>query len=65
MLVFTYRQAVSPKDEEQDARTQPSNRKITLINLERLVDLWIESLDKSKDKSRLPLKPIYFLSAEA
>jgi restriction system protein len=52
------------KDAEQEARSQSSNRKITLINLERLVELWIENLGRLKDKSRLPLRPIYFLSPE-
>jgi restriction system protein len=53
------------KDAEEAARKQ-TNRKITLINLERLVDLWIEAYDKLDQKSRrrLPLSPIYFLTPE-
>lgn len=39
-------------------------RKITLIDLERLVDLWIEFYPKLDDlaRERLPLRPIYFLA---
>ena len=39
-------------------------RKITLIDLERLVDLWIEFYPKLDDlaRDRLPLTPIYFLT---
>jgi restriction system protein len=53
------------KDAEDSARKQ-TNRKITLINVERLVDLWIEAYDKLDQKSRrrLPLSPIYFLTPE-
>lgn len=54
------------KDAEDEARTQPS-RRVTLIDLERLVDLWTEHYLKidDKDKRRLPLVPIYFLAPEA
>lgn len=53
------------KDAEDAARKQTS-RKITLIDLERLVDLWIEAYDKLDEKARrrLPLSPIYFLTPE-
>ena len=54
------------KAAEQEARTQ-EKRKVTLVNLERLFDLWVEhygKLDESA-KRRLPLKPIYFLSPES
>jgi restriction system protein len=53
------------KDAEDAARKQ-TTRKITLINVERLVELWIESYDKldQKSRQRLPLSPIYFLTPE-
>ncbi|MGA8694811.1 MAG: restriction endonuclease [Xanthobacteraceae bacterium] len=53
------------KDAEESARIQ-TNRKVTLINVERLVELWIEvdgKLDQ-KARQRLPLSPIYFLTPE-
>jgi restriction system protein len=48
---------------EEAARKQ-ERRKITLIDLSRLVDLWIEFYDKLDDvaRERLPLTPIYFLT---
>jgi len=51
------------KDAEDYARGHRSKR-ITLIDLEKLVDLWIESYEKLEDRARqrLPLTPIYFLS---
>lgn len=51
------------KDAQDEARTQQS-RKITLVDLQRLIELWIEYYDRLKegDKRRLPLKPIYFLA---
>ena len=53
------------RDAEDAARKQTS-RKITLIDLERLVDLWIEAYGKLDEKSRrrFPLSPIYFLTPE-
>jgi restriction system protein len=53
------------KDAEESARTQP-NRKITLINVGRLVELWIEVYGKldQRARQRLPLSPIYFLTPE-
>lgn len=53
------------RDAEETARRQ-AGRKITLIDLERLVDLWIEAYGKLDDKARrkLPLSPIYFLTPE-
>jgi restriction system protein len=48
---------------EREARSQ-EKRRLTLVNLDRLVELWIEhfaQLDVS-DRQRLPLKPIYFLA---
>lgn len=53
------------KDAEEEARTQQS-RQVTLINLVRLFELWIEHLDKLDEEARdlFPLKPIYFLAPE-
>ncbi|WP_257168736.1 restriction endonuclease [Bradyrhizobium sp. SRS-191] len=53
------------RDAEDAARKQTS-RKITLIDDERLVKLWIEAYDKldQKSRQRLPLSPIYFLTPE-
>jgi restriction system protein len=51
------------KDAAAYARSQ-ERRKITLIDLERLVDLWIEFSSKLDDRARqrLPLTPIHFLT---
>ncbi|SFV28061.1 restriction endonuclease [Hyphomicrobium facile] len=51
------------RDAEDFARMQ-ERRKITLIDLERLVDLWTEFYPKLTDlaRERLPLTPIYFLA---
>lgn len=51
------------KDAEVLIRSQET-RKVTLIDRQRLVDLWVEYNDKlEKDKrSLLPLKPIYFIA---
>ena len=48
---------------EREARSQ-EQRRLTLIDLGRLVELWIEHSPKLDyaDRRRLPLKPIYFLS---
>lgn len=53
------------RDAEEEARTQPS-RRVTLLDLEKLVDLWTEHYAKidEKEKRRLPLVPIYFLAPE-
>ena len=53
------------RDAEEEARTQQS-RQVTLINLERLFELWIEHIDKLEEEARdlFPLKPIYFLAPE-
>jgi restriction system protein len=54
------------RDAEESARMQES-RKVTLIDLERLVDLWVEFYPKLDDlaRERLPLTPIYFLTPKA
>ena len=53
------------KDAEEEARTQQS-KKITLINLDKLFDLWVEFYDQLtyEARLRLPLKPIYYLAPE-
>jgi restriction system protein len=49
---------------EQEARTQ-EKRKITLVDLERLFDLWVENYDRlsETEKRLLPLKPVYYIAA--
>ena len=51
------------RDAEDYARSQ-ERRKITLIDTERLVDLWVEFSGKLEvsARKRLPLTPIYFLA---
>lgn len=51
------------KDAESEARTQ-EKRRVTLIGLERLFDLWVEHYKALSDaaQARLPLRPIYFLA---
>ncbi len=51
------------KDAQDEARTQ-QNRKITLIDLEKFFDLWVEYYPKLEDAARrkFPLQPIYFLA---
>jgi restriction system protein len=51
------------RDAESEARTQ-ENRRITLIDLERLVELWIEHYRQIPDTQRqlLPLRPIHYLN---
>jgi restriction system protein len=53
------------KDAEEEARTQ-EKRKVTLIDLDRLFDLWVEHYNHLDDDSRrrLPLRPIYFLAPQ-
>lgn len=53
------------KDAQDEARTQ-ATRKVTLIDLERFFDLWVEHYPKlsDEDRRRLPLQPIYFLAPE-
>jgi restriction system protein len=50
-------------DAEEEARTQ-ENRKVTLLGLERLFDLWVQHYDKiaEEDKKLLPLRPVYYLA---
>jgi restriction system protein len=53
------------RDAQDEARAQ-QNRKVSLLDLENLVELWIEYYEKLADSARrrLPLKPIYFLAPE-
>jgi len=50
-------------DAEREVRSQ-ENRRISLIGLERLFDLWVEHYDAVSEDGRqlLPLKPVYFLA---
>jgi len=50
-------------DAREEARTQ-ERRKVTLLDLENLFDLWVEHYDKltQEARQRLPLKPIHFLA---
>ncbi len=50
-------------DAETEARTQPT-RKVTLLDLEQLFDLWVMYYEKvsESDKHLLPLKPVYYLA---
>jgi restriction system protein len=53
------------RDAQEEARYQ-ERRRVTLIDLERLVELWTEHYDRIEQgaKQRLPLKPIYFLAPQ-
>lgn len=53
------------RDAKDEARKQ-EKRKITLIDLERFFDLWIEYYSQLDDSARrrFPLRPIYFLAPE-
>lgn len=48
---------------ESEARTQ-ERRRLTLIDLEKLFDLWVEHYEKlsEADKQLLPLRPVYYLA---
>lgn len=50
-------------DAESEARTQ-EKRKVTLLDLEKLFDLWVQHYDKvaESEKRLLPLKPVYYLA---
>jgi len=54
------------KDASEEARTQ-EKRKVTLIALDTLFDLWVHHYAKLSDdaRRRLPLRPIYFLAPES
>jgi restriction system protein len=57
--------ATFTKDAQDEARAQ-RNRKISLLDFENLMHLWIQYYDKLDDtaRRRLPLKPIHFLAPE-
>ncbi len=48
---------------ESEARTQ-ERRKVTLVDLEKLFDLWVQHYEKiaEADKRLLPLRPVYYLA---
>lgn len=48
---------------ESEVRTQ-ERRKVTLLDLEKLFDLWVQHYDKvaEADKRLLPLKGVYYLA---
>lgn len=50
------------RDADSEARTQES-RKLTLLDLEKLVDLWVSNYERieESEKSLLPLKPVTIL----
>jgi restriction system protein len=50
----------------KEARMQ-DNRRITLIDLERLFDMWVEHYGAMTEESsqRLPLQSVYFLDPDA
>lgn len=54
------------KDAADEARTQ-EKRRITLVNLEQLFDLWVEHYSRltDEDRQRLPLRQIYFLDPKS
>ena len=49
---------------EMEARTQ-EKRKITLVGLEKLFDLWVQHYESIEETERrlLPLKPVYYMAA--
>jgi restriction system protein len=50
-------------DAESESRAQ-DNRRLLLVDRDRLVQMWIDNYPRltERDKSRLPLQPVYFLS---
>jgi restriction system protein len=53
------------KDAIDEARLQPT-RRVTLMDMARFYDLWVEHYPRlsDEDRRRLPLQPIYFLAPE-
>jgi restriction system protein len=53
------------KDAQELSRAQ-ERRKVTLVDLERFFDLWVEHYGKLEDAARrkFPLQPIYFLAPQ-
>ncbi len=56
------RPAAFTSDAEDEARRQ-EKRRIMLVDLKRLFDLWVEHYDKIPEVQcrRLPIRPVYFL----
>jgi restriction system protein len=52
------------KEAEAEARMQEV-RQVTLVDLERLFDLWVEHYDQidEQDRQLLPLQPVHYLAA--
>jgi restriction system protein len=52
-------------DAESEARTQ-EKRKVTLLDLEKLFDLWVQHYEKvaESDKRLLPLRPVYYIAPQ-
>jgi restriction system protein len=48
---------------DAEARAQES-RRLTLLDMEHLVNLWVEHYDRlnEDDRAHLPLRPVYFLA---
>lgn len=53
------------RDAEEEARRQ-EKRRIMLLDLKRLFDLWTEHYDRIPEAQRrlLPLRPVYYLAPE-
>jgi len=53
------------KDTTDAARNQ-QNRQVTLIDMDRFLELWIQYMDRVDEEARdmFPLKPVYFLNPE-
>ncbi len=53
------------RDAEQEARTQ-ERRRITLVDVDRLVSLWVDNYDRLDEGAQqlLPLRPVFFLAPE-
>ncbi len=51
------------RDAQEEARTQ-EKRRIALVDLEKLFELWVEHYEKLGDaaRRRMPLKPVYFMA---
>jgi len=48
-----------------EARYQET-RRLTLVDLDKLFELWVQHYDEipDADRQRLPLAPVYFLAAD-
>ena len=51
------------RDADREARTQ-ERRRITLVNLGQLVDLWVENYEQLEEEAQqlLPLRPVWYLA---